>query len=345
MAYVPLTRVRTIEGVYLTSFDPKSIIVSDDCLHEINRLRSTFREDLPLHDIPEIAISKKKKVDGWLAQLPRLHLKLFELLRKAQKQVTKTKCSWTIKKTAKKRRVQERPPQTTWPNCRFDNVDEQWQRHWLGQQYSGPYGRCLGSSTTVLTRPDKRSIKHIQGDDNCLLRSFSYLLTDRKTTISWCVQEITCVPLVVCLVLFWIRSSEKFKHEKQFRVRHRYWNLHVCTHVSDKCVPVLWITRQLGIVLAHLYHPVDHYDVVCSVEKIWFYLHCLFSHTGHLYPLELVLCTGSLMDYVSPNLILVITINTKIVDSRTNVCNRVKSGQQCDSSSLYVTEYNSVEIK
>ena len=63
MACIALSRVRTIEGVYLTSFDPKSIIVSDDCLRDINRLRSTFREDLPLYEIPEIAITKKKKVD------------------------------------------------------------------------------------------------------------------------------------------------------------------------------------------------------------------------------------------------------------------------------------------
>ena len=56
MAYVALSRVRTIEGVYLT----KSIMVSDDCLREINRLRSTFREDLPLFDKPEIAITKKE---------------------------------------------------------------------------------------------------------------------------------------------------------------------------------------------------------------------------------------------------------------------------------------------
>ena len=60
MAYVALSRVRTIEGVYFTSFDPKSIMVSDDCLRKINRLRSTFREDLALYDISEIAVTKKK---------------------------------------------------------------------------------------------------------------------------------------------------------------------------------------------------------------------------------------------------------------------------------------------
>ncbi len=64
MAYVALSRVRTIEGVYLTSFDPKSIMVSDDCLREINRLRSTFREDLALYDIPKNCGNQKKTVDG-----------------------------------------------------------------------------------------------------------------------------------------------------------------------------------------------------------------------------------------------------------------------------------------
>ncbi len=77
MAYVALSRVRTIEGVYFTSFDPKSIMVSDDCLRKINRLRSTFREDLALYDISEIAVTKKK---GWrvlLARSPHLRLKKY----------------------------------------------------------------------------------------------------------------------------------------------------------------------------------------------------------------------------------------------------------------------------
>ena len=64
MAYVALSRVRTLDGVHLTSFTPNSIMVSSDCVSEINRLRSTFRSDLHLHDIP--SNSESKKVNGQL---------------------------------------------------------------------------------------------------------------------------------------------------------------------------------------------------------------------------------------------------------------------------------------
>ena len=48
MAYVAISRVRTLEGLHLTSYDPKSIIVNNSCLEEVNRLRSCFRKDLQL---------------------------------------------------------------------------------------------------------------------------------------------------------------------------------------------------------------------------------------------------------------------------------------------------------
>ena len=38
MAYVALSRVRTLNGVYLIAFDAKSITVSLECLEEINQL-------------------------------------------------------------------------------------------------------------------------------------------------------------------------------------------------------------------------------------------------------------------------------------------------------------------
>ena len=47
-----LSRVRSLAGLYLSAFDPNSIIVSTSCLKEVNRLREAFRSDLPLYDIP-----------------------------------------------------------------------------------------------------------------------------------------------------------------------------------------------------------------------------------------------------------------------------------------------------
>ena len=46
MAYVALSRVRSIKGLYLSAFDPKSIMVSQSSINEVNRLRGEFRKDL-----------------------------------------------------------------------------------------------------------------------------------------------------------------------------------------------------------------------------------------------------------------------------------------------------------
>ena len=56
MAYVALSRVRTLNGLHLLSFDPLSVKVSNPCINEINRLKSKFRSDLP-----EIQNSKREK--------------------------------------------------------------------------------------------------------------------------------------------------------------------------------------------------------------------------------------------------------------------------------------------
>ena len=53
MAYVAMSRVCTLEGLHLTAFDPKSIIINNTCLEEVNRMRSSFRKDLPLYELPE----------------------------------------------------------------------------------------------------------------------------------------------------------------------------------------------------------------------------------------------------------------------------------------------------
>ena len=62
MAYVALSRVRSLDGLYLTDFDPSSIMVSDSCLEEINRLRSIYRKDLPLYEINIKATKRRFKI-------------------------------------------------------------------------------------------------------------------------------------------------------------------------------------------------------------------------------------------------------------------------------------------
>jgi len=65
MAYVALSRVWSLSGVYLAAFDPKPIMVSAACLKEVNRLRVTYRKDLPLYVLPlEPKMGTKRKLTG-----------------------------------------------------------------------------------------------------------------------------------------------------------------------------------------------------------------------------------------------------------------------------------------
>ena len=52
MAYVALSRVRSLSGLHLVKFSPKSVTVSRKCLNEFNRLRQLFRPDIPLYIVP-----------------------------------------------------------------------------------------------------------------------------------------------------------------------------------------------------------------------------------------------------------------------------------------------------
>ena len=52
MAYVALSRVRSLAGIYLTTLNSQLIKVSINCLKEVNRLRQTYRKDLPFFSIP-----------------------------------------------------------------------------------------------------------------------------------------------------------------------------------------------------------------------------------------------------------------------------------------------------
>ena len=52
MAYIALSRVCFLSGLYLAAFDPKSILVSHSCLKEVNRLRGTYSNDLPQYSVP-----------------------------------------------------------------------------------------------------------------------------------------------------------------------------------------------------------------------------------------------------------------------------------------------------
>ena len=61
VAYVALSRVEKLENLHLIAFTEQAIKVSSKCLHEINRLRQTYRPDLPQYTIPRETQPQKGK--------------------------------------------------------------------------------------------------------------------------------------------------------------------------------------------------------------------------------------------------------------------------------------------
>ena len=204
MAYVALSRVRSLAGLHLSAFDPVSIIVSTSCLKEVNRLRETFRSDLPLYDIPVKPTTRrntrKRKLTGKndCGNPPK----------KIKQEKSVTKCDPAPSATGTKRKQSEpapdqntKRPQTdnggsdcvvtgfqpgqvdgTWPELRYHQVNEQWQRVMcpiLGLRFVRPNRLGDGGPDVILTRP--RGVKRIVADGNCLFRCLSYALTGSES--------------------------------------------------------------------------------------------------------------------------------------------------------------------
>ena len=65
MAYVALSRVRSLSGLHLIEFHSKSRMVSGSCLKEVNRLREKYKPDLSLYTIPARSkVATKRKLSG-----------------------------------------------------------------------------------------------------------------------------------------------------------------------------------------------------------------------------------------------------------------------------------------
>ena len=191
MAYVALSRIRS-------KFDPTSIIVSTTCLEEISRLRSIYRKDLPLYDVPKTKNSCKKrrftvKIDD---EAPPLKKPCTD--KQSHKRKTSTQEKSPKTNPPKKAKTQAGKndgdciytgtvstvscQRTSWPNLRYYPVNDEWQRqacNMLGLEFN-TVSNCAhsrGGPDTILTRPDCRSLKRIVGDGNCLFRSLCYIIT------------------------------------------------------------------------------------------------------------------------------------------------------------------------
>ena len=67
MAYVALSRVKQPENLHLIAFKTQSVMVSSKCLQEVNRLRQTYRPDLPQYSVPTTqggTQKRKRKMEG-----------------------------------------------------------------------------------------------------------------------------------------------------------------------------------------------------------------------------------------------------------------------------------------
>ena len=151
MAYVALSRVRSLNGLYLTAFDAQSTRVSKNCVAEVNRLRQLFRKDLPLYEIPTACVSRKRKLTGTCDVEPQSKKRCGPTTKKLEPE-PKSKS-----KSARAQSCQKK----VWP-FKFHSVDEQWQRtacHSLSINFKQKNGIFQGSGERPLTRPDMRTEK------------------------------------------------------------------------------------------------------------------------------------------------------------------------------------------
>ena len=202
MAYVALSRVRSLDGLFLTAFDPQSIRVSVSSLGEVNRLRKTHRPDIPLYEIPHVPRRKRKltgvdksvspsskkakpnptsekEVEIEKAHVPRRKGKLTGVNKSVAPSSKKAKPNPTSEKEVEDCVITHTDTPAATP-LRFHSVDVQWQQsacQQLGLQHTAQPRLRPGGPTVPLTRPDMRSIRHMYGDGNCLFRAFSYILT------------------------------------------------------------------------------------------------------------------------------------------------------------------------
>ena len=190
MAYVALSRVRTLAGLHLSAFDTNSISVSTSCLKEVNRLRGLFRKDLPQYQLPKQTATtcRKRKLTGSNSRNPQKILRTAKttresLLNKAACKRKRSKSKLCDDRPKKKLRTcaaatnTPRQQSRTWP-FRFNPVNEEWQRNScaiIGLQFVAASGLNMGGPEVTLTRP--RTIQSIQGDGNCLFRALSFIIT------------------------------------------------------------------------------------------------------------------------------------------------------------------------
>ena len=199
MAYVAMSRVRTLAGLYLLAFDPKSIKVSRECTEEVNRLRKLFRSDIPcieLSAVPKPIKSNPKRTGLTCDNMPPqptkeqakstvcnpIKFKTSGSGKKREGHPPKQSApsSSTIDLTVGDVRVLPAERETTWTYLRYYQTDEVWQREkcaQLGLTFHNANNLEIGGPNVFLNRPNTERILRAIGDGNCLFRCFSQIIT------------------------------------------------------------------------------------------------------------------------------------------------------------------------
>ena len=178
-------------------------MVSGSCLKEVNRLREKYRPDLSLYAIPapsKVATKRKLSGSNLCGNQPR---------PKKQRTATKTS-SQNHKQTFDK---SSEPPNKKAPSSNtgalgsdgddsviitgtgqvqynYNPGDEQWQRNacsTLGLVYMGPNRVTPGGPDVYLKPPN--GFKRIEGDGNCVFRTFSFILTGSDNQHNMAVRQ------------------------------------------------------------------------------------------------------------------------------------------------------------
>ena len=138
MAYVALSRVRSLSGLHLVAFHPKSIMVSINSLQETNRLRKQNTK-LPLYSLPtQSKTNRKRKLTSINDQPePKKPTPCIKILKTTTKPKQKKRALSTInvdcdslaKKSLSHYGNDYNPrDEQVWP-FKFYSVDEQWQHN------------------------------------------------------------------------------------------------------------------------------------------------------------------------------------------------------------------------
>ena len=199
MAYVAISRVRSLTGLHLTSFDPCSVKVCNKSLEEANRLRSCFRKDLPLDEVVKQKTAPLKRslpVGFDELEPPKKNAAHTSMSKKRSVPFSSKYCSdakrsksdkvlptgsTPLSRNCKITAV-DKPSMaiTEWRDYRYHPVDVDWQRQkssQLGLRFIRPFLRQDSDSDMILSQPDLRSLKRISGDGNVLFRAMSYIIT------------------------------------------------------------------------------------------------------------------------------------------------------------------------